>query len=401
MKGVISMKSIVNTQGEAIDSRYLRIYGTFYSVSKEEATALALAYYTFFSSILKESFVIEWKNENGHLLKNIQDMITTKKSLVYNFALEGYVKSNIVNNKKTLNEYNKMIYRNSNNIIVPDTYTPYYHKNIQSNIGDHEALKEAVLRLFDEEGQIPLTNNKLYDVQGGFSNAYMTGTSGLYYGEFCFMIRLFCIEDSVNRWSDLFADFGRKMMRFDNINICIDIDSGLPGISDPYSLHYGRDSISCDNSSLVFSDMRIYLRYFYITEICWGHFISSETAKLGLNLMQKSDSDIVEFEQTENSGIYIHLKTSIDKSTIHDLKQMKKIIYSCVLPRFGTHPLHHISTVDEARLRRDWEVVPVFRDELYVSDSYNFIRFTHFGKIKFETVCSSMQIDPDEMHLYL
>ncbi|MBQ1311645.1 MAG: hypothetical protein IIY55_07330 [Blautia sp.] len=46
------MKSIVNTQGEAIDSRYLRIYGTFYSVSKEEATALALAYYTFFSSII-------------------------------------------------------------------------------------------------------------------------------------------------------------------------------------------------------------------------------------------------------------------------------------------------------------------------------------------------------------
>ena len=246
-------------------------------------------------------------------------------------------------------------------------FSEYYETQVLPFMSDPELLKQAVQKLFDLENRVHLASCGYPDLYA-FISCRPINSEKLFRGGFNLQMPFYCLCDEVDFWGEKFYEFGQKLAEeFPHTNIHIQV---APSHAESYTSYYGMYASECAtvSPSLYF---RSFLRHLYLTEIGWAHFISKETRTLGESGLPPADERIL-LTELKGGGQAVRTRNPVSTATIADLKSVKRYLYPMVLPRAQTHSF-------DLPLRRYWEYVPVFEDELTITEKG--IQFQHHGQI--------------------
>ena len=383
------MRTVANISTQINDCRQLKLEVRFFSLCEEQADQLAKEYYQFINENFKSCCVLDWFFRDRAF--DDLDFSLKKRKMkngAYDFLFNGYLTSDRIYNKTTLRRFERQIDRAFLTPCRGTRYSvdflDYYNAMVLSERNDPEQFKIALLNLFNLEGRIYQGEILCSDMQGLFSCAPLTAAEKLFYGSFNLDISCYTLWEELDYWANRLFDFGKKLSeRFQNINVYVDLNNRAT----PYTDYYGQ---YVNSSAPIFqrSFLRNYLCYFYNTEIGWGHIICDKTRKLGLNLIANADDNGISSEEIRGGAIAIKSTVPISTYSISDRKTMKKCIYKTVMPRENTINL-------EWKLRRYWEYVPVFENELFITDQG--VKFKHYGEIELEYICRALSVDPNKL----
>jgi hypothetical protein len=181
-------------------------------------------------------------------------------------------------------------------------------------------------------------------------------------------IPFYCLCDEVDLWGERFYELGKELAEtFPNTNAYIEVGHTHAG---SYTCYFGSNRVGFNTVPDV-SFLHLYLQELYLTEIGWAHFISKKTRTLIEGSQQPTDDRILLTELKEG-GQAVRVRNPVSTATISDLKSMKRYLYPMVIPRTHTFPL-------DWPLRRYWEYVPVFEDELTITEKG--VQFQHHCQI--------------------
>ena len=369
------MNSILSAADQLIDCRKLILSGSFFALSPEQTDELTSLYFQFFSDRFGEECVLDWRFQN-HACRDISAALQKYKlkNGAYQLMMQGNVICNSVYNKKTFRAYIREVEypRFPRERIGEDAsidYESYYQAHIRNCFGNPEILKSAILDLFNLEGKIHLGESQQPDLFGHLAVFPVGHTKEqLFCGEFRFSVPIFCLGEELDAIAEEFLTFGVELCsRFDNTNVQIQLnaDEGI------YSSYFGQfHSNDCSAENVMF---RHYARQFYLPEIGWANIICKNSSQLGIDMPSETARTNLTVKPIAGGGTMVRVNRPISKASIADLKNVKRVIYHMVLPRSNTLQL------EDWHPRCKWEVVPIFPEELTVSDCC--ITLRHFGSI--------------------
>lgn len=377
------MRTVADIVTKINDCRRLKLAVHFFSLCEEQVDQLAREYYQFINESFQNDCVLDWSFED-HSFLDLDTALNKRKMKngAYGFWFTGYLKSDIVYNKTTLRKFERQI--DNKLLFVPTLgtrwsvdFSEYYSTMVLSQKDDSELYKRALLNLFDLEDRIYQGEMIHPDMQGLFSVTPVAENS--FFGAFDMNISCYSLENELDDWANRMFDFGVYISeRFPNVNAYVDLNS----TDSPYTEYYGRyidHNTPIPQQGLLLN----YLRSFYNTEIGWGHIICDKTRKLGLTLTA-SDNSRVLCKELSSGAIAIRSNVPIGKYSICDRKVLKKCIYNTVMPRQNT--IHY-----DWKLRRYWEYVPVFEDEVFITKAG--VKFQHYGEFDTDFLCRETGID--------
>ena len=184
------------------------------------------------------------------------------------------------------------------------------------------------------------------------------------------------------------CDFGRIIAeKYPRTNIRVELNTYG---DTPYSCYYGLYP-SQDDLILKGTHLRFFSQNIYVTEVGWAHFISKETRTLGKLNLAGEDRDLLQVEELPNGALLVRAKRPVSEMKMADLKAVKRCIYELILPREQKMDI-------KIRLRSEWEYVPVFENELSVTDEGYL--FKHFGTIDAAHLCELAMIEPQKLAVW-
>ncbi len=369
------MTSILSATAQLIDCRKLILSGSFFALSSEQADNLTALYFQYFSDRFGEECVLDWRFQD-RACRDISVALQKHKlkNGAYQLMMQGNVICDTVYNKTTFRAYIREVEhprfpREHIGEYESIDYESYYQARIQNCFEKPEMLKSAILALFDLEGKYHLGESQQPDLFGHLVVLPVGHTKEqLFCGEFRFSVPVFCIGEELDAIAEEFLAFGMELCsRFDNTNVQIQLnaDEGI------YSSYFGQfHSNDCSAENVMF---RHYARQCYLPEIGWANIVCKNSSQLGIETPSKTAKTSLLVKPSARGGTLVRVNRSISKSSIADLKNVKRVIYHVVLPRSNTLQL------DDWHPRCKWEVVPIFPEELTVSDRC--ITFHHFGNV--------------------
>ena len=377
------MRSVVDTEGEHIDIRSIYLDGCYFSVDVEQADQLAVFFYTAVHDMLKDICVVDWRFENRRLV-NIETSLKNDKAPNghYTFGTDAFVRTARMKNVTALRKYQK--YRStcisrpkrnvacSSNCKSPERYM----ETILASSTDMEEAKGKIVTLFNIDN-VPYDSEFYHDdFLVHYSCMPMEETNGiLFCGHVHLEVSAHAVEDNIDNWAEQLKQLALSMKALvGNMNIHIMLNSGR----EPYSRYYG-----LYNSILTIrtDQLELYSRMLYLTEIGWTNLLCSATRNLGIHLSIDSELSIVELA---DGGLLVGGSNPITSTGVDALKKIKKVLYPTILPRSRFHPYQHLI------IRPQWEVVPVFDDEINISEQD--LIFEHHGEIDREKLFAQFNI---------
>ncbi len=380
------MKSAAPMIGTPIDCRKIILSGTFYSLLNIQANELVQDYYSFIQECFSENCVMDWE-----ILPRKLSVLSDKTALVnlqkqhdnYGLFLDAYVKSNTVFNKRTLNSFNRYKEHPAKLGYILGTemsidYPNYYDKIIKPFVKDSKEYKWALLQLFNLEKMVHFGEYYSSDIQGTCLKRKIDENGELFIGEFSLSIGLFCLEEE-NSWTNRLLEFGKELsLKYQNVNIQIEINPRI----ETYMSYYGKyinPGIMNKNDTILW-DCATHL---YFTGVGWAHIASPATLELETIRFVNPKNGIVHKEALSNGARMIRVKTPISDVRISDLKEMKRHIYSLIMPRKNKPGV-------QERPRCYWEMIPVFDNELTIIDGE--FHLEHKGSIDQQKVYDLMKV---------
>jgi len=115
---------------KAIDKKEIDIYFNYYDVAGKD--------YKEVNSTFIEEYVVLARTKDSHVVGSFQALKGKDISMLANTALLNYFKDNSKSNIKEFNDYNEMLSKSDNNILVIDREVYTYYKN--SKFKDYEVL---------------------------------------------------------------------------------------------------------------------------------------------------------------------------------------------------------------------------------------------------------------------
>lgn len=366
-------RSVIDSNLQVIDCRQLKLAGTFFSLTQEQAGEVARRLYDYINATFSDSFVLDWKI-GGRALKDMGASFPAQrlKNGAYIITAQGNVLCDRVYNKTTLRKYEREVCYPA---IPPKTlgswqsvdHAEYYETQVMPCMNNPEQLKQAVQKLFDLENRVYLASCQSRDLLAFISSSPMESTNH-FHGEFGLEIPFYCLCDEVDLWGERFYELGKQLVEaFPNTNAHIEVGDTHAG---SYTCYFGSSRVGFNTVPEV-PFLHLYLQELYLTEIGWAHFISKKTRLLIEGNTQPTDERIF-LTELKGGGQAVRVRNPVSTATISDLKSMKRYLYPMVIPRTHTFPL-------DWPLRRYWEYVPVFEDELTITEKG--IQFQHHGQI--------------------
>lgn len=384
------MRSRINACKELIDTDSILLYGHYYSLPQPQADGLMADFCNYINNRFSAACVCDWwfnERKTGNVVKQIREK--GQKNEYFAAGLSGYVKNNIVYNKKTQREFTRSAvypaFPKKSSTVDPKElsgYNDYYKTKIQCTLNNPQELKKALLGLFDAKGGTNKEDGIYPDISVYLANQPFKGTNNLSGGTFLFAISAYSIDCAINEFVQDVVQFGKDLVsRYSNVNIEINYNKIPFSLTLPYAVYFGENLYSSGVKEV--DKIRNYLPYYYVNGVSWGHFISTKT-----QLLRKCDCfdccDNLVSEWCGNNTLFVHPKHTFSESTIYDLKEMKRFLYPLILPRKRSFSL-------DTSFRQYWEDVPVFEDEISVADGK--VCFSHHGSVDPEFVCDILNID--------
>ncbi len=382
------MKSLAESNGQIVDLRQLQFSGTYFSLSENSVDVLFKELYRYINGEFGSQFILEWKM-GSRILKKEDDFSCRKmKNGAYSIELTGNVICDRVFNIASLKKYERDKKASSlsslpRGAIASTDYVTYYEKHIIPVLDNDARTKSAVLRLLNLQGKTSRGTGLIPDIIAHFSCIPMC-KNGLFYGRFTLYIARYCLGEDLDCWAESFCKFGKDLaQKSEHTNIHIELN---PCWGDFYSFYFGQYP-SQNDTALIDTPLRNYVRALYTTEVGWAHFLCRETRELceanSTKCVNRLVDNLIEVEEIKGGGLFVRAKKPISLADISDLKAIKRYIYEMIMPRSQTLSI-------DWRIRSKWQRVPVFSEELTVVRGRCF--FNHNGKINIEKASRLLEI---------
>lgn len=355
--------------GRIIDCRTLVFDGQYFGLTESEVLGLAAELYSFVERSFGEACVLSWrcrekalKGLNGIAKAHIKD------DEIFDISVLGDVKSDLVYDKKSLRVYDRrLLYDPVYTLgLAPGDasadYPAYSQRELEPCKNDTAMLREAVMRIFSEEGRINKNLFSQHDVEGAFFAYHMEEQAELFSGEFKLHISCFSLGDELDNMAAELYKFGQLVaLDFTNVNMVI----GIMQTDSDWDRYFGTLNTDEADDETGFM-MRCRAEFMYLHKVGWANIISPTVSRL------LPDESKALFNTLENGAVCARLGCTASETTLKALKRLKTELYPALLPAVSEFDL------DYPYLRSHWENIAVLDDELHVQNDQ--IIFTQNGK---------------------
>ena len=366
--------------GKIIDCRYLVLEGRFFFLSEAEIRGLAECFYSFVETDLGESSIILWKQNEKTLKGEIKsNSISLPPKGFYSLEFYGDKTSSTVYDKRSLRSYEKTLDRDPVFTLglVPSFASADYPEAAKKLIDNSTpiSLRNSLLQLFSIEGKINKSLFDSHDMQGYLLLSEMIGSPRLFSGGLVIKISTFCADKSLDLLSEALLGFGTMLsLRYSSINVSVGIRQS--SIVSDYERYFGGLAESCRNipDALIVNERA---KYLYLHDVGWANIISPAVCQI---VDENLCSDCCTRDKLVNGALVVRAKDNLSDTSLAVLKEIKRTVYSALFPGESEFPRNW------PYFRAYWENLPVFDDELFVSDSM--VHFRHTGSINRDYILS-------------
>lgn len=355
--------------GRIIDCRTLVFDGQYFGLTESEVLGLAAELYSFVERSFGEACVLSWRCREK-ALKGLDGIAKAhiKDDEIFNISVLGDVKSDLVYDKKSLRVYDRRLMYDPVYTLglapgdASADYPAYSQRELEPCKNDTAMLREAVMRIFSEEGRINKNLFSQHDVEGAFFAYHMEEQAELFSGEFKLHISCFSLGDELDNMAAELYKFGQLVaLDFTNVNMVI----GIMQTDSDWDRYFGTLNTDEADDETGFM-MRCRAEFMYLHKVGWANIISPTVSRL------LPDESKALFNTLENGAVCARLGCTASETTLKALKRLKSALYPAMLPAVSEFDL------DYPYLRSHWENIAVLDDELHVQNDQ--IIFTQNGK---------------------
>lgn len=355
--------------GRIIDCRTLVFDGQYFGLTESEVLGLAAELYSFVERSFGEACVLSWRCREK-ALKGLDGIAKAhiKDDEIFDISVLGDVKSDLVYDKKSLRAYDRRLMYDPVYTLglapgdASADYPAYSQRELEPCKNDTAMLREAVMRIFSEEGRINKNLFSQHDVEGAFFAYHMEEQAELFSGEFKLHISCFSLGDELDNMAAELYKFGQLVaLDFTNVNMVI----GIMQTDSDWDRYFGTLNTDEADDETGFM-MRCRAEFMYLHKVGWANIISPTVSRL------LPDESKALFNTLENGAVCARLGCTASETTLSGLKRLKSALYPAMLPSVSEFDL------DYPYLRSHWENIAVLDDELHVQNDQ--IIFTQNGK---------------------
>lgn len=355
--------------GRINDCRTLVFDGQYFGLTESEVLGLAAELYSFVERSFGEACVLSWRCREK-ALKGLDGIAKAhiKDDEIFDISVLGDVKSDLVYDKKSLRVYDRrLLYDPVYTLgLAPGDasadYPAYSQRELEPCKNDTAMLREAVMRIFSEEGRINKNLFSQHDVEGAFFAYHMEEQAELFSGEFKLHISCFSLGDELDNMAAELYKFGQLVaLDFTNVNMVI----GIMQTDSDWDRYFGTLNTDEADDETGFM-MRCRAEFMYLHKVGWANIISPTVSRL------LPDESKALFNTLENGAVCARLGCTASETTLKALKRLKSALYPAMLPAVSEFDL------DYPYLRSHWENIAVLDDELHVQNDK--ILLTQNGK---------------------
>ena len=343
---------------EPIDSRVLSLRANFRALSREQVNEIARLLKRFMDGSFPELY-LSWDNGGRKWREKAVNMEIESGICGVNGAFLsfiGWLRSDIV--------YNAISFKKAwNAMVCPSVpqmydncaadYPDYYENNIRSVVEDPEQLKSALLDLFAVPAHESVKRMHGADLKGGVTAR--KAADGSFFGEMELAISLFCVNSKVDMIADkLNLLAGQLCNELVNINAHVGISVPCIGSQSPYMKYFGCGGGTPD-----------YKNGFFMCSLSWANIVSRMTVN-DFDLTLSPDTGI-DVSVLPSGAVMVRSRKKVMEANVTELCQMKRKFYAALYPGKSFLPygiLKRGMWSQISRPRCDWELVPVFEDEI-------------------------------------
>lgn len=364
------MKTTACRQGQVIDCRVLSITGEFHTLSETQINELAKAFFDCVSDRFSDECYIEWSIEK-HKFSDVGDALEKhkRKNGCFSLLFNGDIKSDIVYSPASFRKNERaLLYSDFQTVghSCSADYIDYYNEHIAGKTG--EDLRQSILSAFNEPKKVYLQNYLSHDIQGTFF-AVRDEKTGPFYGEFLIAISVFSLEEELDSAAEYFSDVLRKLsFRFSNINARIMLAPLSLNCDNFYSAYFGRMPSGLPLTPANSAKWSA-AQYKYLRGIGWFNIVSPTTRALISKSHYAAAGRSMLVCNMENGALSVGCVENISKADVGELKDIKALLYTSLLPGESTINLEAIKDNPLWSPRSRWEMLPVFDDEVTVTES--------------------------------
>lgn len=371
MNGCISMATL---QCEVVDCRMIQLELEYCQFAAQQVKLLAEYCFAETVELLDGAFYINWEHNNRRIK---EDQLYKKIQNSCGFDFTGYVFSNVVYNAKTFKSYQQRLFFDTTTpweaLEVPIDYKEAFRQHFE-NVTSADACKEALVKIFNENGRKKMALWHQWDVCGGFYQSPYTNFPDRYHGRYRLRVSLACLGSNAIPFSEKLSAFATGIAaQFPNISARVALSP--IGIPSPCSGHMeyfgGRIEGDKPHKEAGYWDIE-WEPYYYLQGAEWFNILSPLQQTHVPDILQrvKSYPDIFA-EVLPNGHISVQSRKTIVDTDVTDLLQMKLLLYNALYPGVSVIKLEHLFDRKLYRFmtkpRHRWEYVPMIAEEIEIT----------------------------------
>lgn len=377
----MNLRSAAPIHPQCVDARYLNLEAEFFQLDRQQVDELMLLFAQWCEDVLGEQCVIQW-HFNGRTCKSESIPQKIANCDVYDYCVEGYVKSETVFDGKSMSQFNKKLYHSplaQKNLRLSSDYNEVFQKYFSVPPLTEEAWKSSLLGIFYEPGRVKNSTVFYDDFFASASMCPHLRCPDHYHGRLCFQILNYSLNGHASVLASQMADFLVVLSnRFVNLNARVNLSpSGGVWSCSAHMAYFGSTTPSMRFDMPDTFQLSEWANAAYLPGAEWFNIVSP-TAQIHVpGLLEKAcDFPTIRVVQLSGGGICVRLEQELIYVDVPDLLPSKLLLYDTLVPGELRIPMKAILDQKNGwRPREQWELVPILKEEINISDDH--ILFRH------------------------
>jgi len=376
------LQSTLLSYGEVIDCRQLAVRYDFYMLTQEAVSCMCKDIIAWISELLGDQFITRW-DLDGRVVsaKKLQSIperfMSDYKSL--SFGCEGYVKSPLAHNLKTLRELRfekkSAIRTSAAHTGLSVDYREYWNSLFPDGRPGDKEIVAAIHRLFSEDRHI----RSLCSIPDLFCHASAHRYSkhpGQYRGSFMLGLNHFCLDGQCDAYADRFLEFACRMAeRYKNLNAYVMLEPSGVGIFGmlqmPYKRYFG-GKYGYDDSHLDADCAPVeWYDTYNLQGVEWANIISPLAQTHFESPIAEAPEVVV--KSLPGETVLVRHAKPMSQYNVAAAKQVKQVLQPALYCGGSYIPLKELfcGQVSDFHMLRfprcDWAIVPMLDGEIRIS----------------------------------
>lgn len=382
------LKSTIPLYPNPIDSRCLQMELSYYMLDKKQTDNLIISFYNWCLSFMNNQCIDEWY-WGQRKVTSASIPLRISQSTAYTFGLDANVISEVVYDKKTYKANKQKLLADvsisQRDLDCSSDYYEFYETQFLDVPESPSVWKEKILAFFNEKGRVCFSPIASTDIHAFASACPYYSKPNLFYGSIRFCVFLYCVSSNISSATlNMMSFLNKASISSVNINACISLSPILsPSPCSPHMTYFGGNVLQ-DGTHIAAGVMATeWYKSYYLQGAEWYNIVSPLVQHHVPNLSNDISNHLnLAYEKLDTGGIAVWIKKDIHSTDIDDLIPMKQLLYPALYPGMMRISKQYILSRGDTGLitkpRRRWELIPIFEDEIIVTD--NNIIFQHHYK---------------------